>query len=465
MGQKLSKTRWQGGTVLEPGSEARQLWVFAAGKKGFTLSQEETVPAAQPLPEKLVAKDWKTLFQPKLNIALLPPGKVFLRVIQLPAGPLDETVSMVELQLEKLSPLPVPQIVWSIQVLPQTGDNLQTVIVAMVARELVDQQVGELERQGYLPDRLEVPMIDQLQATPITGDGAWIYPEESADKFTGIVAWWYGGVLRNVGLLHVPAAQNRGELLEEQLKQMTWSGELDGWLTSPPRWHLVATETVARLWQPLFFSWLGHEVDVEAPLPPADAATLTANRAARSDGGTSLLPAEYTRRYHQEFVDRLWIRGLGSLLAVYVLGVVIYFAALEVQDYRTGKVETAVRGLSTTYTNTLQMRAKMEVLQTRQALKYASLDCWKATAELLPESLTLQTLEFDGEKKTLRISGSAPADQGNQVLSFSEAMKKASLPDGQLLFENVEVPARTLNPDRATLNWHFSCDLRRGETQ
>ena len=41
---------------------------------------------------------------------------------------------MVELQLEKLSPMPVTQIVWSIQVLPHAEGNLQTVIVMIVAR-------------------------------------------------------------------------------------------------------------------------------------------------------------------------------------------------------------------------------------------------------------------------------------------------------------------------------------------
>ena len=49
---------------------------------------------------------------------------------------------MVELQLEKLSPLPVTHIAWSVYVMPQTVDNLQTVIVIIVARGLVEDLLG-----------------------------------------------------------------------------------------------------------------------------------------------------------------------------------------------------------------------------------------------------------------------------------------------------------------------------------
>ena len=49
---------------------------------------------------------------------------------------------MVELQLEKLSPLPVAQIVWTAEILPKTPENLQPVIVVITARDLVEQFLG-----------------------------------------------------------------------------------------------------------------------------------------------------------------------------------------------------------------------------------------------------------------------------------------------------------------------------------
>src|SRR5437667_10949260 len=212
MSEKLKKSRWHSCNVLQVSAEARQIWQFDARNGAFVLNRQQTSFAGEPLPARLVAKDWRTLWQPKLNIAWLPPEQVFLRVAQFPASDFNETLSMVELQLEKLSPLPVAQIVWSIQVLPHAAGNMQTVIVMIVARNVVEEFLGELEGQGYLADRLELPVVDQLQATAITADGAWIYPEALGGKNTGLAAWWYGGILQNIDLLTLPAADRPGSL-------------------------------------------------------------------------------------------------------------------------------------------------------------------------------------------------------------------------------------------------------------
>jgi hypothetical protein len=459
--EKLKKRRWQSCNVMQVGADARRIWTFDAARKDFNLKSEEMVPAGQSLPEKLVANDWRVLFQSRLNVALLPVDKVFLRVAQLPAGSFDETLAMVELQLEKFSPLPVTQIVWSIHALPGIVDNLQTVIVIIVAREVVQEFIGQLEGQGYLADRLELPLIDQLQATPISGDGAWIYPYGGTADFTGLVAWWYGGLLRNLALLHVPAGGNRGAVLKEQLAQMTWAGELEGWLISPPRWHLVADDKATADWQTMFLQGLGSYANAATALPPAQLAALTAKRSAQSDPKANLLPPEYSTRYHQQFVDHLWMGGLGAALMVYLAGLLIYFAFLGVQTYRTSTVQGEVKQLSASYTNTLQLKARMQVLQDRQALKYASLDCWKVVAEELPESLTLQGLDFKNGK-TLALSGVAPADQASLITDFTEHLQKKTV-NGQPFFASVDSAPWQRNPGGSTVTWSIRAEIAHGE--
>ncbi|HEX3797698.1 MAG TPA: hypothetical protein VH413_03270 [Verrucomicrobiae bacterium] len=458
---RASAKRWQSSNVLQVGAESRRLWSFGAAKGGFTLAQDQNIPTAAPLPPNVVGRDWTALFQPKLNIAWLPVEQVFLRVAQLPIADFDETLSMVELQLEKLSPLPVTQIVWSIQVLPQRVDNLQTIIVIIMARDLVEKFLGELEGQGFLADRLELPILDQMQATAVKADGAYIYPDATTGKLSALVAWWYGGTLRNLGLLHVPAGERREAVLREQLTQMAWSGELEGWLTSAPRWFLVADEDTAVTWEPLFRSWLGTNLEVLRPAPPTQLATLNANRAARAESGAGILPPEYATRYQQEFVDRLWMRGLGVVLAAYLGGVTIYLAGAAVQSYRAETLVEEVSSHSRAYTNVLQLKAQLGILQNRQALKFASLDCWKKTAELLPENISIGTLEFkDGKHYSL--SGTAQADQSGALTDFNEALRKATL-DGEPMFETLSLPQIKLNPGGATLSWSFNGDLARAE--
>jgi hypothetical protein len=216
--------RWQSCNILEAGPGKRRLWNFTVAKGGFNLLQERAIDRGTPLPQEQIRRDWKNLLQPKLNIAWLSVEQVFLRVIQLPESDLAETNSMVELQLEKISPLPVTQILWATEVLPQKADKLQTVLVIIVARDVVEKYLGELEAQGFLADRLEFPLLDLILNTPIHTDGAYLYPHEEPGKFSSVVAWWSGGILRNLSFIHVAAGADSAGLLHEQLTQMAWAG-------------------------------------------------------------------------------------------------------------------------------------------------------------------------------------------------------------------------------------------------
>ena len=134
--------------------------------------------------------------------------------------------------------------------------------------------------------------------------------------------WWRGGtaaLLQNLDLITLPAA-NRPESLKEQLLQMAWAGELEGWLTAPPLWHLVADAPTAAEWEPALRAGLEQPVEVIAPVPVGGLAALTATRAAQAGLQANLLPAEFSTRYHQQFVDRLWMRGLGAVVALYLVG-------------------------------------------------------------------------------------------------------------------------------------------------
>src|SRR5205823_11180769 len=157
--------------VLRVGPDARHLWQFATGNSQVNVNAEQRLVPPTPLPGRLVNKDWRALWQKKLNVAWLPAVQVFLRVVHLPKCDPAELRSMVELQLEKLSPLPVNQIVWSFELVAQSAGDLQTVIVTIAERNLVEDFLGKLESDGYLADRLDLPFVHQLLATAIDGDG------------------------------------------------------------------------------------------------------------------------------------------------------------------------------------------------------------------------------------------------------------------------------------------------------
>jgi hypothetical protein len=474
--------RWHSCNILQIAPDANRLWQFDARGGGFALNREHHGALDEPLPARSIAKSWSSLWQPRLNVAWLPPENVFLRAIELPKSNFEETFAMVEMQLEKLSPLPVTQIVWTIHILSRRSnpsprneagaeastsgetkpEDLQTVIVVIVERSVVEEFLGKLEGRGYLADRLEAPMLDQLEATPATEDGAWIYPVALAGQSAALVAWWCGNALRSLSFVLLPPAGDRAQNLKAQLAHLAWAGELEGWLTAPLiQWHLVADPAVATEWENALREGLNEPVQVVAPLTPVELAARTAQRAAAANSHAALLPAEFPLRYHQQFVDRLWLRGLMATGVLYAIGVVIYFCATGVLAYRTRGVERQAAALSGSYTNVMELKARYDVLRERQDLKYAALDCWKAVAERLPATITLQRFSFaDGQKLTL--SGTAPADQVNTVFDFNTTMQKATNQNRAMFDPQGGEP---VNP-RITANkatWSFSLQLQHTE--
>lgn len=448
--------------VLMPSAQIGQLWQFNAASSKFNLVREESKLPGEPLPEKLIGKDWQTLLQPKLNIAWLPADKVFLRVIQLPKSDFAETQSMVELQLEKLSPLPVAQVVWGFEPLSSASIGMQTVIVIIVARAYVEEFLGMLEGQGYLADRLELPFLDQLRATKVDKDGAWIYPGVGGDQYSCLAAWWYGGTLQNLSLVHLPASDQRGAALQEQLAQMTWAGELEGWLISAPRYHLVADEKTAQAWIPFFNP--EQPLEVVPPLLPADVAALTARRAATNSVSTNLLPPEYSARYRQQFIDRLWMRGLGAVLMVYVAFVVLYLGWVQFAKWRHNTVAAEIASLGLSYTNTLQLKERVKVLQDQLDLQFAALDSWKATADFLPPELTLNSLNFDRGRK-LTLLGTASNEDVSKVNEFNGALRGVTARN-QPLFSKVNAPSINPGPPGGQqITWSFFSELKRTDNE
>jgi len=435
--------RWHSCNILQSAPGATRLWQFAAKGGGFVLNREYTGTSGEPLPSRFVAKSWSSLWQPRLNAAWLPPESVFLRVIELPKSNFEETLAMVELQLEKLSPMPVAQIVWTIHVLSQSPENLQTVVVVIAARSAVEEFLGKLESQGYLADRLEAPMLDELEAATGTGSprqnettvGAWIYPALQNGRNVALVAWRAGGVLRSLSFIMLPLGADRAKNLKEQLAHLIWAGELEGWLTQPVEWHLVADPAAAAEWESLLRAAVDGPVQVTKPLTPAELAARTAGRAAAAanSAGAALLPAEFSARYHHQFVDRLWLRGLAAAGILYAIGVVIYFCATSWVGYQTGKVEQQVAAISGDYTNAMELKARYQILKERENLKYAALDCWKVVAEQLPQGISLERLSFAGGQ-TLTLSGTTTQDQINALFDFNSAIKKAVV-NGQPMFK------------------------------
>jgi hypothetical protein len=451
-------SRWYSANVLQTLPGGRRLWRFSARGSRFVFDSEKTLTLQEPAPPAAVAKSWQSLVRPRLNIAWLPADKVFFRAVQLPGADAAEIAAMVELQLEKLSPLPVTHIVWSLYLMPRNEskpDTLRTVIVIIAARGYVEEFLGDLERQGFLADRIECPGLDQLLSAKMNGDGLWFFPGGPGEP--ALIAWHYGGAIQNLTLLPLPEGPEHASQLKAHIEQIAWAGELEGWLTSPPRIHLVAGPAEAEAWRPLFMEWAEHGVETVAPAAPAELAGESAQRAGTNGATTSLLPAEFGARYHRQLMDRLWMRGVMAVVGAYLLAVLCYFSMVFEKKSEMDNAHKELVGLGAAYTNALLDDTQIRLITERQNLKYAALDCWSAVAANLPENLTLETFYFNRAK--IDISGTGNTELPDDVYTFQNDLRKAAdATRTNPLFTNV-----TLNYTRVQSGktaWSFTCSIK-----
>jgi hypothetical protein len=277
------------------------------------------------------------------------------------------------------------------------------------------------------------------------------------------VAWWFGGALRSLSFIALPPDGERAKSLQGQFAQLTWAGELEGWLTAQPKFHLVADGAEAGEWETFLREALNEPVQVSKPLSLQELAARTARRATTAQSSSAaLLPAEFSTRYQQQFVDRLWLRGLFATGILYAIGIAIYFCATGILSVQTNKVEKDVATISDNYTNALQLKARYDVLVKRQNLKFAALDCWKIVAEQLPDGLSLQRFSFANGQK-LSLSGSATSDQVSKLFDFNSGMQKAAV-NGQPVFstEGGE-PLLYRTTTGGAVTWNFGLALKHAE--
>jgi hypothetical protein len=458
MAEKLKSpaSRWQMANVLDLRHEPRRLWHFDVAKQKADLQEELPVGPEGPVSQNIVGKDWRAAIQKRLNIAWLPLDRVFIRALQLPDCDAAELASMLELQLEKLSPLPTSHIVWMHHRLAGGVDNQQTVLVVILPRSVVEEFLGQLDARGFTADRLDLPVLDQFLSLSPKSDSAWLIPVENNAV---LAAWWAGGAWRNVSLLGTASAADRAKALRNQIAQIQWAGELEGWLAAEPEWHLVGGPETVSEWEPAVTEALAKKPEVHPPLPPAELATRNAERALHSGNSGPLVPAEKARAYQQQLTNRLWIGALGAVVGAYVVVVIIYIAALQVLKFQQNRIGTAVAGISQNYTNAVNMRKRVQILEEQSNLKFAALEAWKTAAVELPSEMQLTSLVISKGRK-LSLYGTAPQSNVDKVADYNERMARSVI-NGKA----VTVTPPNFSPPRAnpqgvlTITWNFEANI------
>lgn len=449
----------------EPGAHLRQY--STANPKKVALAHSREITLDPPLPSNLCRKDWNALFNKQMRVAWMPVDDLFLGVVHLPAEDLAEARSMVELQwIEKLSPLPVSQVVWSIELLPTGKGGLKTALIAIAPRNRVEQYLETIEELGYEAERLECPFVEELAATKPDQDGAWIYPvADSSNQFKScFIAWWFNGALEKINLIQLTSVGNPQAAVEKELARISWAGEVEGWMTSPPKWTLVldSESDPESSWKNWILTWAPENSRVKEPQSQEKLALNAAVDISKAEPlGIDLMPEGFSYKYKQRFIDRVWMKGVLALAALYLLGTLVYLGALQARKYKLSSTERSIAELANSFTNTLEMEARIQVLADLRNTKSAAFQCLEVISTNLPPELTLTSFGFSrGSEVSLR-GTTASAAKLTEYYELLSSAAESEEEGGDKLFSRVTYPRSTTRPGSTTITWSFECELNR----
>lgn len=452
--------------MLEPATEGSRLCQFSVSSKKVKLTGDLRVAEGDDPPAKAVGKDWSDLLSRKLNIATLPPEKVFLRVVELPECEPDELLPMVEFQIEELSPLPMAQTVWSAEAVPGSAgaEGNQTVLVMIAERGVVEDRLDELEAVNYLADRVEVPLLRELVPGEPREDGAHIQLVQGADSVLALVSWWFDGRLRDVNSFNLPDTAASRDALVEKINSIALAGEVAGWMPDEPACHLTKRGDVAGDWNAALAKCFGRIREVE-PMSEVDLATAAVEFAARTTA-PGLMLEDYSARNRQRFQDGLWMQGIKGAVALMLIGLLGFYVYGSMLKGTLDEKQELVTVRSNQYNGALLLKAKVETLEKQKALKYAALEAWHKVSTGLPGELKFTELAFasgrtlDGNtSRELRISGAADAGKATLIDDYQEALTRMERSDGKALFSSVRAETIRQDTRKNQTVWSLKCEF------
>lgn len=422
-------------------------------QKSFSVNQDEAFPPVK------FDKTWKDSFQPKLNVGLIPSQFVFLQIIELPTTDASEIPEMLELQLERISPIPPAQIFWNFYVISNAGTSNEqssdssSVLVLIAEQKVVYQYIEDLQSRNFYPDIVSSDLMMHF-ASPEKIDVIQVIPSESFSSHTCLVLWWFDGALKHISQISAEDKEKLLSQVEQDIKQTFWSGQMDGWASHFPAIEIQCPTESRAEWTS--FQESISETQVRFRDSDSDEskgkqlATLFGNQSVRAD----LLPEDTRKANKNRQFDSTWMTALGCAVILYLMGLGFYFVFLNQAQSVMANVNDQIDSVSVTYTNAMKLDERIRITESQLKLRFAALETWKSVVDSLPTELTFKQFKFS-KRETLLLNGQGPIGANGQVNQYVDTLTDLKDLDGNKLFEKVE--RKSIQNSRGVMNWTIQC--------
>ena len=467
--------------------------VAAENGSGWRVLRQATFPMeAAPTAEagaQPVAPAWPLeklkAFRPSrgpLNASVitgLDSADVLCRVITLPTANEEELNSMLELQLENLSPLPVEQIVYGYEVI-RKGEKQTDVFVAMAVREKVQQRLEILRQAGLPADVLDIePLallswlqhqrvlspqdLDHLALVSLEEEVATlILTHAGKPQFVAAVP------LRGIGgASHAETAAAAAQLIAEELRLAMTAVEASQPEARWPRVRVLpapAAGETARFDAAYVAVALGEATGLPCePLqlsqPPSIALGFCLRHGPNAEARTlNLMPSDVLAEKEQLVRRQRMKRWIVIIAALYALMVIAVLGGIGWKMSVVSSLQSELNQVAPGRDRVKTLMTDLKVLQEHVNEVNVPMECLNEIARLKPESIFLTEVNFvDGE--TVTLSGFAP-NASAVTDEFNPKLEKSPLfPGGTKMAPLLNQKIR----GSEAVRFSITCNLKKGE--
>jgi Tfp pilus assembly protein PilN len=358
----------------------------------------------------------------------LPARTVLLRVVELPTQDADEIYAMVDLQVDKLSPFPVDELIVSHETLGPTRGGTRVMVVAARV-EVVEAMGSALSRIGLRADRIDVDVLgwwhllrDELKDS---SGGQVIILTEPEDTVLLLVRDGNLILVRSLGGEDGLDRATYCATLAEDFSYALTSIEAECGgveIQACTLWHHGAPPEDLRTALRVV---TGTDVGLREfrDLPPLSQGL--AQRAAESAEGTAdLAPPEWEARQSSNQVRRRLVVATAGLMGLWLVVVVSFAGVLGSQKSKLSGIQDRLKALEAPAAEVRLVREKAQFLERYTNRNFSALENLRAITIAMPEGIDINSFNYS---KGGSISLRGTADTKQPVFTFGENLQQSDL--------------------------------------
>lgn len=343
----------------------------------------------------------------------LPASLMLTHVCNLPSTDLDEIAGMVELQLDKISPYPLQQLVISFEILAQ-GETQTRVLIAGVKREIVEKLGAKLEGAGLRLSSLDLQLLCRwhqlLNANRVDEEGnhAILLIEKGE---VGLIIAQDGEPVLFRSLPESDSADELWTELDYSLTTLEQEFHLNG-LDCITIWSDGSLpELVEAISKNALIALNTCELSELAPLSEA----LAYRYHTRSSQHLELVPNEWLESAKNKALIRKLYKFGGILLGSWLSLLLLFSIAFSIQKHQANKLRNTANELAGPANAVLETSSKVNTLLNYTDQSHSAIEALREISTLLPAGVDLSAFNYKkGRALTLR----GEAEAGDDVYKF-----------------------------------------------